>query len=83
MNKTAEKVTLSELQQELDAATTELEFQRIREDAARMATTSAMNRLNAAHKALDAAMDALRSTAPWDSEWRRKVSQRSCGSDAP
>jgi len=83
MNKKAEKVNLSDLQQELEAATTYLELQRIREDAALKATAIAMNRLNAAHKALDDGMATLRSTAPRDSDWRRKVSQRSCGSDAP
>ena len=71
MTKTTEHKSLSELQNELLQATTPLERQRSSEEAERRATTVALNRVNAAQKAIDTAIDALRSDAAKDTDWKR------------
>jgi vacuolar-type H+-ATPase subunit E/Vma4 len=71
MTKTIKHKSLCELQNELLQATLRLERQRISEEAEPMANTVALNTVNAAQKAIDTAIDALRRDATQGTHWKR------------
>ena len=62
---------LADLVAELEAATDRHAAAERAESAARSQMCEAMNRLNAAQKALDAHMRKLKEKAPWNSDWKR------------
>jgi hypothetical protein len=64
--KTAE---LAEAQDELETALAAYEVAKAKEDEARKGATNALNRLNAAQREFDMAVNAIRSTAPSSSDW--------------
>ena len=64
--------TLEELHRELSEAMLEHGFAEQEEHAARHKMTAAINRLNGAQGALDAAMETLRKSAPWNTDWHSK-----------
>jgi hypothetical protein len=65
--------TLDELVKDLQLAKESYESAQQRERFARNETTSCLNRLNAAQKAVDARMQTLRKHAPRDSDWARET----------
>lgn len=64
--------TLTDLSTELNAAMAAHSEAEEHSKAADRELSTARNRLNAAQKALDAAMDEMRSKAPWNTEWHSK-----------
>ena len=64
--------TITELLAEVDAATEQHALAEHAMAAARSASTSAINRVNAAQRALDAALCALRTKAPGNLEWSQE-----------
>jgi exonuclease VII small subunit len=64
--------TLNDLSVDLNAAMNAHAEAEEQSKAADRNLTAARNRLNAAQKALDAAVDELRSKAPWNTEWHSK-----------
>lgn len=63
------KLTLGELHIALTEAMEIHSEAESQESAARSKLTDAVNRLNAAQKALDKAMEELRGKAPWNTDW--------------
>jgi hypothetical protein len=64
--------TLSELERELEVATSEHAQARNEAALAHSNETRALNRLNGVQKRIDEAVDALRKSASTDSDWRRR-----------
>jgi predicted nucleic acid-binding Zn-ribbon protein len=64
--------TMTDLTTELDAAMGAHTAAEEHEKAASRDLVAARNRLNAAQKAVDAAVDEMRSKAPWNTDWYSK-----------
>ncbi len=62
---------VAELFAELEAATEQHKDAERAESQARSVLTDATNRLNQAQKAVDEHMKKLRSSAPWNTDWKR------------
>lgn len=64
--------SVAELAEEVHAASSALVDARSRADAARRDETACLNRLNLAQKKMDEAVEALRSSADRDSDWKNR-----------
>jgi hypothetical protein len=62
---------IADLVQDVNVKTREYNEAKQRENEARSATTRAINEMNSAQKALDRALEKLRSDASIDSDWGR------------
>jgi hypothetical protein len=65
--------TMADLVAELEAAMQEHREADLKEQSARSDMTRAINRLNAAHKAIDELYAATRKLAPWNTHWHSKI----------
>ena len=75
-----EKPDMAKLQKDLDMATERHREAALRERDACRAECDARNKLNAAQKAFDAGVEALRKAAPQSSDW--KQADRRCNVSA-
>lgn len=62
---------VADLFSELEAALAKHKDAEMAENQARSVLTDATNRLNQAQKAVDEHMKKLRSSAPWNTDWKR------------
>lgn len=62
--------SIAALAEELTKADEEYVAAKKEESFARNATTDALNKLNQAQKAFDAAVESIRDAAPFDSDWK-------------
>lgn len=61
---------------ELNDARGRYESAKIEESTARGNATTALNRLNAAQRAVDGAIEQVKKQAPRDSDWQRREAER-------